>query len=102
MFPGSALHYSRKFPRVTSMATTETPAPPGEDLRVGATLRALREARGIKLGEFANKLGISYAYLSNIEAGRKRLTPQLTAKAAGLLSVRPIALVNPEQFGPDA
>lgn len=69
---------------------------------MGATLKAFREARGIKLGEFANKLGISYAYLSNIEAGRKRLTPSLTAKAARLLDVRPIALVNPAQFGPEA
>jgi transcriptional regulator with XRE-family HTH domain len=73
-------------------------SPSGEDMRVGATLRALREARGIKLGEFANKLGISYAYLSNIEAGRKRLTPPLTAKAAQLLVVPPIALVLPDEF----
>ena len=84
------------------MPSTEPLSPHGEDVRVGATLKAFREARGIKLGEFANKLGISYAYLSNIEAGRKRLTPTLTAKAAHLLDVRQIALVRPEHFGPEA
>lgn len=84
------------------MPPTDTAASPGEAIRVGATLRALREARGIKLGEFAGKLGISYAYLSNIEAGRKRLTESLTVRAADLLAVRPIALVRPDQFGPEA
>lgn len=83
------------------MPSTHATSPPNEDVRVGATLRALREARGIKVGELANKLGISYAYLSNIEAGRKRLTPPLTAKAAQLLNVRPIALVLPDHFDPE-
>lgn len=82
--------------------STTTAQDAAEDVRVGATLRAFREARGIKLGEFATKLRISSAYLSNIEAGRKRLTPPLVAKASSLLDVRPIALVRPDQFGPEA
>ncbi len=70
--------------------------------RQGETLRQLREIRGLKVGELANALGISYAYLSNIEAGRKRLTPQLLAKAANVLDVRQAALVHPSQFGEPA
>ncbi len=69
-----------------------------EWVRVGATLKALREARGIPLGEFATKLGKSYPYVSNIEAGRKRLTPPLVARASELLGVRPAALVRPDDF----
>lgn len=84
------------------MPTTPPLTHSDEDVRVGATLKAFRELRGIKLGEFANKLRISYAYLSNIEAGRKRLTPVLAAKAAHLLDVRQIALVRPDHFGEQA
>ena len=65
-----------------------------ERVRIGETLRTLRETRGYKTGEFAAELGISYAYLSNIEAGRKRLTPQLLAKAARVLDVRQVAIVR--------
>jgi len=63
--------------------------------RVGATLRTLRSTRGWKLGEFATALGVSYAYLSNIEAGRKPLTDQLLAKSARLLDVEQIAIKHP-------
>lgn len=63
--------------------------------RVGATLRTIRSTRGWKLGEFATAIGVSYAYLSNIEAGRKPLTDQLLAKAARLLDVEQIAIKHP-------
>jgi len=69
-----------------------------ERVRIGETLRTLRATRGFRVGEFASELGISYAYLSNIEAGRKRLTPQLLAKAARVLDVRQIAIVREGYF----
>lgn len=69
-----------------------------EQVRIGATLRTMREDKGFKLGEFANELGISYAYLSNIEAGRKRLTPQLLEKASRILGVRKVAIVREGYF----
>lgn len=64
--------------------------------RVGATLRTLREKEGWKLGDFATQLDISYAYLSNIEAGRKRLPNHLLARAAKLLGCTPIAIRHPD------
>lgn len=72
-----------------------TEAELAERQRVGATLRTIRETRGWKLGDFATELGISYAYLSNIEAGRKPLTNQLLSKAATLLQVDQIAIAHP-------
>lgn len=72
-----------------------TDAEKAERERVGATLRALRETRGWKLGDFATELDISYAYLSNIEAGRKPLTNRLLANAARLLDVEQIAIKRP-------
>jgi len=67
-----------------------------ERQRVGATLRTLRETRGWKLGDFATHLDISYAYLSNIEAGRKPLTDILLARAAKALDVEQIAIKHPK------
>jgi transcriptional regulator with XRE-family HTH domain len=79
---------------------TVSPQELAERQRVGATLRTLRATRGWKLGDFATQLGISYAYLSNIEAGRKPLTDQLLAKAARLLDVEQIAIKHPVEAVP--
>lgn len=73
-----------------------------EALRVGETIRAIREARGLKVAELANAVGISYAYLSNIEAGRRRLTPVLAAKVAAALDVRQAAIVRPDLYAREA
>ncbi|MBD3784935.1 MAG: helix-turn-helix transcriptional regulator [Micrococcales bacterium] len=74
--------------------TSDTPEQ-AERERVGATLRIIRETRGWKLGQFATEIGISYAYLSNIEAGRKALPNHLLARAARLLDVPQIAIKHP-------
>lgn len=68
-----------------------------ERKRVGATLRTIRTTRGWKLGDFATNLDISYAYLSNIEAGRKPLPDHLLARAAKLLDVEQIAIKHPNE-----
>lgn len=72
-----------------------TEAEMAERERVGATLRTLRERDGWKLGDFATQLDISYAYLSNIEAGRKRLPDHILARASRLLGCKPIAIKHP-------
>lgn len=64
--------------------------------RVGATLKTVRTLRGWDLGPFATKIGISYSYLSNIEAGRKPLTDKLLARAAQVLDVPQIAITHPK------
>ena len=52
--------------------TDTTPAP--EDVRVGATIRALREAHGLKVTELARAIGVSHTLISLIESGGKRAT----------------------------
>ena len=87
------------FPIVPCMSPRIVPAQlDPENVRVGETLRGYREKSGLRVGELANELGISYAYLSNIEGGRKRLTPRLAARAASALDVRQAALVRPDLF----
>lgn len=67
-----------------------------DDERVGATLRQFREMRGMKVDSLASRMDISRAYLANIEAGRKRLTPVLLARAAAELHVPQIAIARAE------
>ena len=75
--------------------------PTPETIRVGSTIREFRELRGLKPDEMANKLTISRSYLANIEAGRKRLQPELAAKIASLLMVRQISILRPDEFPTD-
>ncbi len=63
--------------------------------REGAAVRQHRVDGGWDLGDFATELGISYSYLSNIEAGRKRLTPQLLDRICTLLDVKKMAIRHP-------
>lgn len=53
----------------------------------GPAVRAIREALGIKHGEFAIRCGISPGYLTNIESGRKQPAPDVAAAIAKNLSV---------------
>lgn len=68
-----------------------------DDVRVGATLRQLRELRGVKIDDLATRMGISRAYLANIEGGRKRLTPVLLARAASELGVPQISIMRADE-----
>jgi transcriptional regulator with XRE-family HTH domain len=76
-------------PKTTSQREQE------ERVRVGATLRTIRTTRGWDLGPLATHVGISYSYLSNIEAGRKPLTDILLARLAAALDVEQIAIKVP-------
>ncbi|MCP2195685.1 helix-turn-helix transcriptional regulator [Williamsia deligens] len=67
-----------------------------EDVRVGNTLRVMREMRGYRPDDFASSIGISRPYLANIEAGRKHLTDVLLARAAKALDVPQIAIRRPD------
>lgn len=73
-----------------------------ERVRVGATIRELREARGFTQEEFATSCGVSRSHMANIEAGRKPLTKILLSRVATVLNVRQIALVREGYFTEDA
>lgn len=66
--------------------------------RQGATVRILREIRGLKAAELANDIGISDVHLYNIESGAKQITPVLVAKIAEALAVPQIAIVREGYF----
>lgn len=64
-----------------------------DPVRTGATIKALREAYGWKLGKFAVAVGTTHPHLSNIESGRKRCTPEMARKVADTLGV-PLAAIT--------
>jgi transcriptional regulator with XRE-family HTH domain len=70
-----------------------------EQERIGATVRALREARGLTLDDLAAAVGLSRPYLSNIEAGRKRIKAERIPTFAAALGVPPAALIRPDLYG---
>jgi len=72
-----------------------------EWVRVGATIRAFRELRGVKPDELANKIDVSRSYLANIEAGRKKLQPIHAARIAKVLDVRQVSILRPDEWPDD-
>jgi transcriptional regulator with XRE-family HTH domain len=70
--------------------------------RVGATLRTMREMRGMTADQLANAVGKSRPYIANIEAGRKPLPPKLLPKVADALHVPQISILNASDTEVDA
>ncbi|MDH3216143.1 MAG: PTS sugar transporter subunit IIA [Candidatus Krumholzibacteria bacterium] len=59
-----------------------------QGIAFGPTIRLLRQAKGISLRELARKLGVSPAFLSQIEAGRQHKIPkQRIVQVADMLGV---------------
>ena len=75
------------------------PTEQAERQRVGHTLRTIRETRGMRQSELAAAMGISRAYMNQIESGKKRLTPVMLARAAAALYVPQMALMTPHGEG---
>jgi transcriptional regulator with XRE-family HTH domain len=81
------------------MPANTNPRP--EQIRVGETVRALREARGLRVGDLARALGVSHSYISQIESGAKPLPARRVRDFADALGVRPGALVRPDLYHED-
>lgn len=66
-----------------------------EAVRIGATIKSLREAYGWKVGELAVAIDRSSSFLSNIEAGRKHAPRPLCRKIADAIGVPLAAIISP-------
>jgi transcriptional regulator with XRE-family HTH domain len=60
---------------------------------VGRAIKVLRTERGLERKELAAASGLSYAYLSEIETGRKRASSKALFVIADALGVRPAELL---------
>jgi PTS system nitrogen regulatory IIA component len=74
-----------------------------QGIAFGPTIRLLRQAKGISLREMARKLGVSPAFLSQIEAGRQHKIPkQRIVQVAAMLGVSDSYLLGTaHQIHPD-
>lgn len=58
-----------------------------------AALRAIRERSGLSVTALADAAGIKQAHLSNIEAGRRRASPEVTKALAAALKIDLVAIL---------
>lgn len=66
---------------------------PLEDLRIGSTIREMRQMRGMTQDELSRDAMMSRAYIANIEAGRKRPSMRAVARIASALHVPQISII---------
>jgi transcriptional regulator with XRE-family HTH domain len=73
--------------------TSTGPDDPAYHEAVGRAIRVLRTERGMERKELAAASGLSYAYLSEIETGRKRASSKALYLIAEALGLRPSELL---------
>lgn len=78
---------------------SETPSPPGET--IGQRLKRLRLERGLSQRELAAP-GVSYAYISRIEAGTRQPSVKALRKLAAKLGVTADYLESGSELDPDS
>lgn len=73
----------------------DSPALDPEAVRIGATIRELRDLRGWKLVELAKAVDKSHGYLSKVENGLKKCPYPLARDIAAALGAPLAAIVSP-------
>jgi len=63
---------------------------------LGSNLKRYRNYRNFSQAELAEKLDISIPFLSDVENGRKWISPNTLAKFASALEIEPYELFKPE------
>jgi transcriptional regulator with XRE-family HTH domain len=73
------------------------------DLRaiLSQNIRRLRSYRKLSQADFAEKIDISIPFLSDIENGKKWVSPTTLAKMADALEIEAYELLKPENLVPD-
>lgn len=73
-----------------------------ERSRIGATIRQIRQIRGMTVDQLARELLVSAAHVRNIELGHKPASQEIVARTAEALDVPQIALVREGYFDREA
>jgi transcriptional regulator with XRE-family HTH domain len=61
---------------------------------IGRVLRRIRQAQGRTLQDVADRAGVSMAYLSEVERGRKEASSEMLAAICGALGIDLIELLD--------
>ena len=76
---------------------SDTPERSLEDIRVGATIKALREAHGLTRIELGRAIGKSDKLIQKIEAGERRATPEVCRSIVDTIGV-PLAAITVRNY----
>jgi transcriptional regulator with XRE-family HTH domain len=79
------------------MQDTDTDTRDPEDIRVGATIRALREAYGLTAAQMGRLIGKSEALVTAVERGDRGATPEVCRAIADNLKI-PLAAITVEGY----
>ena len=63
--------------------------------KLGRSLRAYREARGLSQEKFAEMLGVHRTYMGGIERGERNLTLRSVERIAACVEQEPLNLLRP-------
>lgn len=78
--------------------TPPTSSKPNQELiRIGSTIKVIREARGLSQEQLATRALLSRPYLANIETGRKKPSMKAVARLAAALAVPQISIMACEE-----
>ena len=66
----------------------------GFSMELNLRIRELRKAKGLTIGELADKVGVSTPHMSQVERGLKNLNNHLLTRIAAALEVQPEALIS--------
>ncbi|MEN9578743.1 MAG: hypothetical protein RJA70_1752 [Pseudomonadota bacterium] len=66
----------------------------GGPLSLGGALSAIRETEELSLAVFAERLGVSRSHLSDIEHGRRAVSPERAARFAAALGHSPAQFIR--------
>ena len=69
-------------------------ATPSGNAALGARLRELRKEKGLKVVALANKSGVSLAYVSEVERGRKLPSLEVLDRLAGALGLSVLEVLD--------
>lgn len=64
----------------------------------GYNLKRLRKAQNLSQMELANKLDMHFTFISDIENGKKWVSPETIAKISSLLKTEPYQFLLPKDF----
>lgn len=63
-------------------------------MELNLRIRELRKARGLTIGELADRVNVSTPHMSQVERGLKNLNNHLLTRIAAALDVQPDALIS--------
>ena len=66
----------------------------------GYNLKRIRKDKKLSQMDLANRLDIHFTFISDIENGKKWVSPETIAKIATLLNVEPYQFLRPKDFEP--